>query len=198
MDKHQFKKNTVYLIIVALCLVCVYFIINYQMVKTSSVVKLPSNLPSVNQEVTSIDTPDGSKTLTMKKKLTTDSSVYSFYVTSKSDPASKLLFSKTLKPSDSLSIPFNSFSPDNNYLFLKEKLSDQTNYYVFPLLSNQFKNGTQYLNVTDSFNQKLSDVKLVDITGWAAPNLLIVNTDKSSLWFDITSFSFIQLAIRFN
>ena len=54
------------------------------------------------------------------------------------------------------------------------------------------------------FAQKYADYKITDVTGWAAPTLLVVNTDKldgtvgPSFWFDVASLSFTRLSTRFN
>jgi hypothetical protein len=53
------------------------------------------------------------------------------------------------------------------------------------------------MEISELFYAKYSEYKITDITGWAAPNLLIVNTDDvnseegPSFWFDVSSKTFI-------
>lgn len=134
------------------------------------------------------NSPDGKKILTMKKASSGNEITYTF------SDADTVVFTRIVNQATTLSIPFNSWSPDDKYFFVKETTPNTTNYYVYP----------SETNITDFFTQKLPNSKLVDVTGWASPTLLIVNTNKMdggvsySYWFDITSKSFIQLATRFN
>ncbi|OGM56819.1 hypothetical protein A3A50_03820 [Candidatus Woesebacteria bacterium RIFCSPLOWO2_01_FULL_38_20] len=161
-------------------------------------VTLP-NIPNVLAAPdTTLESPDGKDSLTIQEKIDKESIKYTITT------SLGLIFTKTVSKSDNLSLPFNSWSPDNKYVFIKEVSNGISNFYVLSSSNKPFPNNVKYLNVTESFANKIPDFKLQDITGWAAPTLLIVNSDKNnesqgpSFWFDITSQNFIQLSTRFN
>lgn len=166
----------------------------------SAAAPVGSSLP----EVIITDSPDGNKTLTTKKQKMKDSVIYSFFVSDTNSTNQKLIFEKTENLSQSLIIPFNTWSPDNVYFFLKEEMKSINNYYVFYSSGKTFSNNNQYINIQELFTKKFSRYTIENVTGWATPNLLIINTrtengDKGpSFWFDLPSQSFIQLATHFN
>ncbi len=130
---------------------------------------------------TIVESPDGKARLTMKKTISNSLVNYTFSI-------DKPIFSKTIASTNTISIPFNTWSPDNKYIFLKENLGQETNYNVLSV------SGKELINVSGLFRQKYPDLKLVEITGWAAPTLLVLNTQKSSFWFNVTNQSFILLS----
>lgn len=152
---------------------------------------------------TSMDSPDGTKILTMERQQMKDYVKYSFFTSSKSEPAKQIIFSKEEIPSQGLSIPYNTWSPDNVYVFLKESTPVVNNYYVFFTSGDKFPDNSQYLDILSLFAQHVSGYTISDVTGWAAPNLLLVNAKanqgekKVSFWFDVTSQSFTQLGTYF-
>ncbi|MBI4004821.1 hypothetical protein HY358_01650 [Candidatus Roizmanbacteria bacterium] len=173
--------------------------------KKSFKVEVPKYNLSANVVVTPspmaetvIRSPDGKKTLIIKKQESISLTSYSFY-TSDVQTAEKIpIFIQTKKSNQSISAPFNTWSPDDNNLFLIEETSKGKDYLVFHASGKPFTDDSEYINITELFKQKLPEYVLEDVTGWAAPDLLIVNTKTSegvgrSFWFEITSLSFIQL-----
>ena len=160
-------------------------------------------MPGPIQEA-SMDSPDGTRTLTMEKQQIEDSVKYSFFTSVKSEKAKQLVFRKEEASFQSLSIPYNTWSPDNIYAFIKEASPVVNNYYVFFTSENSFPDGSPYLNIQSFFTKKVSGYSILEVTGWAAPNLLIINAKenegekKVSFWFDVPSQSFIQLGTYFN
>lgn len=154
-------------------------------------------------QVTSMDSPDGAKTLTMEKQQIKNSVKYSFFTSVKPEKTRLTIFTKEETSSQSLSIPYNAWSPDNVYFFLKETTSIVNNYYVFFASGNNFSDDSQHLDIQTMFAKKIPGYAILDVTGWAAPNLLIVNAKeiqgekKVSFWFDVTSQSFTQLGTYF-
>lgn len=130
---------------------------------------------------TIVESPDGKARLTMKKTISNSLVNYTFSI-------DKPIFSKTIASTNTISIPHNTWSPDNKYIFLKENLGKETNYNVLSV------SGKELINVSGLFRQKYPDLKLVEITGWVAPTLLVLNTQKSSFWFNVTNRSFILLS----
>jgi hypothetical protein len=149
-------------------------------------VKLPTKVEaSAPISDSSVDSPDGKKTLTMKTQVNETSKTYSFY------SGTELLFSKTLMDGK-MSIPLNSWSPDNKYTYVIENVGEEVQYYLLP----------QQLNISQLFREKNPDYKLQEITGWGGVNLLIVNANDGkndvSMWFDVGTKGFIKLSNRFH
>lgn len=154
--------------------------------------------------VTDIDSPDGKKTLTVKKQQQKDlSTTYSYATSSKSEAQKQQIFTKTEPLSQTLSVPYNTWAPDDAYFFLKESMSTSHNYFVFNASGSLFPNNAKYINVQEVFSQKLPHYTIEDVTGWAAPDLLIVNTKTEdgkqgpSFWFVISTQAFLQLGTHF-
>lgn len=148
------------------------------------------------------ESPEGSKELLMKKEegnLTT----YSFFILDNSENLETPLYSTRVNSSQSYSIPYNAWSPDDKYVFIKEDTNAGANYYVFLTSGKPFSDVSPYIEITSLFTQKFPGYKIEDVTGWADPNLLIINTRTEtggfgpSFWFAVSSRSFIQLATRF-
>lgn len=154
-----------------------------------------TSLPQTQNNMISQESADGSEVLTMRKQVNTDgSTAYYFYVDN------NLVFARTLTNGETMSIPFNAWSPDNKNVFVKESNGD---YFVISSAVSTDLNSISDVNPVTFFNNKYPSYKLTDITGWAAPTLLVlnINNDAStpiSMWFDIQSKSFIPLAVRFN
>jgi len=146
--------------------------------------------PAVSQG--EVHSPDGSMNLVMKKVVTGESAAYSFYVTGNS-AQNLLIFSKTITNGE-MSIPGNSWSPDNKYLFIKGKEGTVSNYLVFKANGENFADGNKYVDVAALYAQKKMDSVLTDVTGWDAPGLLHVFTTGPSFWFELGSNAFLQLA----
>ena len=78
------------------------------------------------------------------------------------------------------------------------------NYFIFNASGVPLKDEIKYINIQDLFSQKQPDYSITDVTGWADPNLIIVNAKKNndgqlvSFWFEVSSQSFIQLSTYFN
>ncbi len=145
----------------------------------------------------SLISPDGKITVTMKRSQNKDLVTYTFNT-------NNLVYTKDTVKDDVFSIPFNTWSPDNKYFFIKEIDGNKVSFLILNASGVSFKNGSQFINVSDIFREKLPTYSLIDATGWAAGNLLIINSNKSdgsegpSFWFDIPSGTFIQLSNRFN
>lgn len=156
--------------------------------------------PTPTTQTQSVITPDGLKTLVMVNK----QADYSFYIENGGDSSTqKQIFSKTVDSTEKFSLPFDGWSPDDSQFFIKNNTGDQANYYVFNANGNPFGD-SQYLNITDLFKEKEPNYKLTDVTGWAAPDLVIVNSNTTdgkigpSFWFVVSSRSFMILSTRFN
>ncbi len=202
MDKHQSK-----IIILASLLISGAVVFFALRPKAQSSVNIPGPAPIANVEASQLATvgsPDGKMSLTMKQDKGRDSVTYTFLVTGESNGLQKQIFTKTVPTGTVLSIPYNSFSPDNKYVFLKETDPNQTSYFVMTVSGDPVAKDVQFFDISSLFMNKYSDYKITDVTGWGDPALVIINTDKKdggtgpSFWFEVPSQSFIQLSQRFN
>jgi hypothetical protein len=159
-------------------------------------------LTPAEPHISIMDSPDGSKTLTLENNDNKGISEYSLFVSSEQETKQKI-FGKSEEASQSLEIPFNTWSPDNIYVFLKEKTSAQDNYLVFKSSGALFADGMQYVSIQELFKKKVPNYIIMDVTGWADNTLLIINAEsqddngKVSFWFDIVNQSFMRLGTYF-
>lgn len=113
------------------------------------------------------------------------------------------IFSKTLGAGNSISIPFNTWSPDNNYFFIQENDTNQTHVMVFNGSGQPFANGQAYLDLTGVFNNYGSSSAFDQASGWASENLIVILTKNSdgsegtSYWFGVPDESITPLATMF-
>ena len=164
---------------------------------------VPTIIVSQPIENEHMDSPDGEKTLSMDRQQVGDNAAYSFFTSENPDFSKKLIFTKEMPSNETMSIPYNAWAPDNEYVFLKESTENQNNYYVVHNEGNAFVDGSTYVDIQTKFKDQISDFTIIDVTGWAAPNLLIINAQNNqedtlvSFWFDIPSQTFIRLGTYF-
>ncbi|MEI6690342.1 MAG: hypothetical protein WCL07_01185 [bacterium] len=149
----------------------------------------PSPIPSPTPTVFKQESPDGSKTVQLKF----ENKNYQIYVNDQAIEAGDLALT------DQFSIPFNTWSPDNKYFFLK----GVKEYYVFNNSSKLGISQKPIYAIRELFVKSHPDDTLVDVTGWASPTLLLLNATtstgaESSYWFDIQTGHFIRLSTYFN
>jgi len=146
-----------------------------------------------------MDSPDGTKSLTLEEQ----NGLQSLFVSSLPDGQRVEIYKKQILNLIKLEIPYNTWSPDNVYIFLKEKEPLIENYFVFQSSGTLFLNNLPFVSIQELFGKDVPNYVIEDVTGWAAPNLLIVNTkakdseQRVSFWFDVPSQSFIQLGTYF-
>ncbi|OGH18075.1 MAG: hypothetical protein A3F31_04015 [Candidatus Levybacteria bacterium RIFCSPHIGHO2_12_FULL_38_12] len=167
--------------------------------KNTIVSPVPSS--TLDIETASQVSPDGTKKLHLKIMHNKDlTKTYIFTVSDSLDKDKKLLFQQTLHESESMGLPFNAWSPDNKFLFIYK---NDSNALLFKASGELFTNDqVRYLSVLDIFKEKNKTNRLLEITGWASQDLLIVNTldgnnQNSSFWLEIPSKAIIPLASQF-
>lgn len=176
--------------------------------KTASPATTTFNLPNLPiqaaPQISTVEAPDGSHILTMKEEKGKNAVTHTLSISTESDNSQKQIFSKTLEEGSALSIPPNTFSPDDKYVFLKETGKSGASYIVLTSSGAPITEASQTITFSDLFAKKLPDYKITDVTGWASPTLIVINTDKldgtkgPSFWFEVPSQSFILLSTRFN
>ncbi len=148
--------------------------------------------------------PDGKKTLIMKTAPGAKSqTMYSFFVSNSASEAGKLVYTVTHDAYRTMSIPFNAWSPGGNQYFFIQEHDGATRTLVFKASGETFPDTQAYLNINDLFAQKKSGYIFDEVTGWADPTLLVINTKTEdgkngpSFWFDVSRKSLIRLATLF-
>ena len=167
----------------------------------------PVPSPSPSPQIQSHLSADGKMELIIQSK--TKSALqndYDFYVKNQTDPkneiGNKLVFNQTLDKQAKISIPFNTWSPDNKYFFVKQSENKIDHFLLFKASGEKFEDQA-FLDITNYYLEEEIAHTLVDVTGWAAAGLLIVTTKQAdqtqgpSYWFDLSNQSFIPLFTRF-
>lgn len=156
-------------------------------------------VPSVSSQISS----DGKKTVIMKvTKNKSGAQTYSFSASDTEGANEQFIFSRTLDITKNMSIPFNTWSPDNKYFFIQENAKEGNDVLVFNASGEPFVNET-YLDATDLFNKKNTGNNFNEATGWASELLIVLNTTKPdntkgpSYWFEVPSKAVIQLSTGF-
>lgn len=161
---------------------------------------VPSPAPQAKQDETNstVLSPNGKMLLKMTKKTIQNSNVWKITANDKE------IFNATLPSEVNIELPFNAFSPDNKYIFLKETVGGMKSY---PVLSTSGAplgaDGSSMIEFSSLFAQKYPDFKIVDVTGWGGVNLIVFNTDKAeggsgpSFWFEVPTHAFIRLSTKF-
>lgn len=192
-------------IILFITLITILFIVIFQLNSKKSQTIITSAAPPITispvETIISniMDSPDGSKTLSVEKK----GAYQTIFVFSKSDGQKIEIYKEETIGPDKLEIPYNTWSPDNVYFFLRDKGSTVNNYFVFQSSGGLFANNLPYISMSELFNKNMPDYLIEDVTGWGGINLIIINAKniidsrKVSFWFDVPSQTFIQLGTYF-
>lgn len=209
MEKRRNKFIAGFVITSAILLTGLVFIGSYMLQKPTSVANSQASVmvASELEKPSNIDTisPDGKYTLTMQSLKTPDGDIsQAFSVSTDADLAPQNLYSKVSNPDSIISIPFNTFSPDNKFIFLKFADSGKTKHVVLRTDGAEIAKGSQTVEIESKFYEEYPDFVITDITGWGGVNLIVVNTNYNegkigpSWWFDLSNKSFIKLSTRFN
>ncbi len=122
---------------------------------------------------------------------------------SEANEVARNIWWQTLPQDTTMSIPFNTVSPDYKYMFLKQAGPDKTRYLVLTTSGEPMVPESQTVEFAESFESEYPDYIITEVTGWGGINLIVFNTDKTeggigpSFWFDVASKSFILLSNRF-
>ncbi len=145
---------------------------------------------------------DGEIDLEMNQTKSADTITWTL-TASEAQEAAKNIWWQTLPQDTTISIPFNTVSPDNKYLFLKQTEPDKTSYLVLTVSGEPIISETQTIEFAELFESEYPEYIITEVTGWGGINLIVFNTDKAeggigpSFWYDVASRSFIRLSNRF-
>lgn len=154
-----------------------------------------------NEEVLS---PNGKMTLTAKNVRKADITTQTFITSTEADKNPVQIYSADSGSDRVISIPFNTFSPDNKHIFLKVGTSEKPKYLVLRTDGKNIKGEEKTVEITGLFYEKYPEFKITDVTGWGDIGLVVVNSDYldgktgPSFWFDLSNFGFIRLSTKFN
>lgn len=165
---------------------------------------LPTITPAPEITTFSQISPDGVRVLTMTVTAVSGEAKYYKFIASGPDDKEKLqIFEIRLPNTDKMSVPFNSWSPDNKYVFIEERLSDKNSALVFKADGKPVSDGEKYLDVRAIFDSENTGNIYQETTGWASETLLIVNSIKAdgskgpSYWLEVPSKAVIRLSTEF-
>lgn len=157
----------------------------------------------VPQETT-MGSSDGKWALKMREEKGETDISYIFLIKDLVKGSEKEIFRKSVPSGTTMSIPLNTFSPDDKYIFLKEIREGETGYLLLSASGTPLDKDTLTLEISGLFASKYPNYKITDVTGWGGVNLIVINADKSgggmgpSFWFDVSNHSFIRLSTRFD
>jgi len=213
-NKQQFTLETVFAIFLASCIGFFWAMYSSNTQPFTVFARIPNSQPDtlsptpspVKARLISQISPDGTKKIVMTTIQNADTTkTYFFAVTDSSGSNGKTVFSKTLEGTKSMSIPFNAWSPDNQYFFIQEQTNDGlvTGIFAMYATGKAFVDGETYLDVTNTFINRNTGTILSEATGWASETLIIINTTTPenkkgpSYWFEMPSKAIIQLSTEF-
>ncbi len=207
--RRQLELETVFLITIAAAF-SLFFAMkkNYQpqfsIASGMPSVQVSTEVVSPKITVSSQISPDGTKKVVMKITENSDNTkTYDFSTMDENGSNEKPVFTKTLDLESSMTIPFNTWSPDNKLFFVQGNIGNNKSVFAFRATGAAFSGTEVYFNVTDLFNQKNTGNEFSEATGWASETLIIINTKKPddtkgpSYWFEIPSKAIIPLSTEF-
>lgn len=159
--------------------------------------------PIPQPQVTSQLSPDGTKQLTMMVTTNKDLSKTYTFATSDADGSNRQTIYTSTSITDSIGVPFNTWSPDNKYVFLERHTATGSEALIMKTNGQPITEGEKYFNVAALFTAKNTGNAYQETTGWASETLLIVNSTKQdgsrgpSYWFEVPSKAIIQLFTEF-
>lgn len=204
MEKHHSKYLILILLIIAIAAGLTAYFAGSNQPKIANIPKFIPETTPAPAKPTLVVAPDGKKTLSMRLGKTENGATQTFAMAEKDSDSFNNVFSKTVADGATITIPFNTFSPDDKYFFLKETNGTAQNYFVLASSGSPVATDSQTISVSDLFAKKITDYDLKEVTGWAAPTLLVINTTTKdgnigpSFWFDMSTKSFIRLSSIFH
>lgn len=208
MEKHPSKLFIISTLLSSLIITGGIFVVlnnlkNPNPEKSSFASTVPTPTPdNSKQEILS---PDGKYTLTVENKDRANAVVaQTFSITTNEDKTPVTILNKNSNKDNLLTVPFNTFSPNNKYLFLEYKKDGSPVHIVLRTDGKDMTKDEKYVEIESRFYDKYPDFKITEVTGWGGYTLVVFNTDTAegkagpSWWFDATSLSFIRLSTRFN
>lgn len=172
-------------------------------VVSALVTPTPSDTPTPTPQTFTEVAPNGLKKMTMtvtSGKLTT---TYKFSVSNPDGSSPTTIYTTNLPTSESMSIPYNAFSPDNTYVFVQHTMPSGTEALVFQANGTPFSSDSPYYNVTQLYIAHATGNTYDTTTGWASDTLLVILTknvqgqESTSYWLELPDKALIPLSTQF-
>ncbi len=131
----------------------------------------------------------------MSEEKTNEGTTHTLFIADGDGGNRRVLFSKT---GGAISLPANSWAPDNAYVFIKQS-EPTTTFLALKASGEPFASGEQYLDVAALFATKQPQLLFKEATGWDGIGLMHVTSTTTqgakgpSFWFDVASKSFLHL-----
>ena len=169
-----------------------------------SYIPSPSPVPKDENETASQTSSDGKLQLTLKTHSTAGTKTYSYVVAPTTDSSNNLaILTDTVDGDTVYTIPYNTFSTDNKYLFVEKSVKGMKHVLIFKTSGEPFAGREQSIDVRALFSAYTSDYAFSEVTGWASETLLIIRSVKAdstsgpSYWLNVSTRSFTRLSNRF-
>lgn len=169
---------------------------------TAAPTLIPTAEPTPQVDTTEQISSDGTKTLKMRTASNANGTkIYTFSTVNDSDKYEQIIYSTPANAAETMSIPFNTWSPDNNYFFI---LKNDTEGMVFKASGDPFADGEPYIDITEIFNQQNTNYSIREVTGWTSGSTIIFNTAKPdntigpSFWFYVPAKQVIYVSTLFD
>ena len=163
----------------------------------------PTQEITIEEKYSEAISPDGKNKITMQTETSELGVKYSIYLANAKSEET-LVYVATVPSTDTLSLPFNAFSPENKFIFIKHTSEDSVKYLSIPITKSFEVESSNAANVSELFSAAHPEYAITDVTGWGGISLLIVNTDKvgggvgPSFWYEAPTGRFYKLSTRFN
>ncbi len=165
---------------------------------------IPTPTPLLPQPIiTSQISPDGTKQLIMTVTTNKDTSkMYKFTTANADGTNQQLIYSVIYSSQDTMSIPFDTWSPDDKYIFVTHTSQSGTEALVFQANGQPLDQTIPFLNLSTFFTTKNTGNSYSETTGWASETLLIINakTHNNSIfsyWIELPDKAIIPLSSQF-
>lgn len=208
-DIHLFKAFLLFLLIVSLAGLVVYqtHVLTAPVVQATNVADIdatgaPNGTPKAPIQRKKIVSSDRSKALYIRSTKQLDSqTLYELFISDTQGANARVLLTKVLGSTRYLEIPINSWSPEDNYIFV-QVIGHGTvdTAIVLTPTGKPFDGGEMYIDIAELWKLKNMEFSFRKVTGWASPTLLILYTSKAdgypgpAYWFEVPTGNFIQLA----
>ena len=175
-------------------------VIDHVPTPTATATPEPKKQATVNSQISS----DGKKMVRVKGIQNGDGSTdYTISVTDSEGNNEKVLFREAVAAGETITIPFNTWSPNDKYFFIQQQTKKGTRILVFQASGEAFSDNQFYLDATAIFASRKTGFTFDEATGWASNSLIIINTVTAndtkgpSYWFEVPSKAVIRLSTEF-
>lgn len=159
-------------------------------------VLIPTPTPTKDQETHS---SDGTMNAILQIPSASESArMYAVFVEKIDGEGRKLIFATSTSYDETFSIPQNSWSPDNKYLYLQKETSGKKDIVVFQASGNSFTDEEHGRSIDETLQKNKPGYTIDQATGWMSATIVQIftkkedNTKGPTYWFYVPSASLWQ------